>query len=178
MEMVGIPDTDSDAEASRVMRWRDADRTAIRTLLARLGQAIVEGPSQRPIPGSYWGAPEAGLIGDRVFVSPSTPVHSLLHEACHWVCMDPGRRAGLDTDAGGDYAEEDAVCYLQILLADQVPALGRERMMSDMDRWGYTFRLGSSDAWFAEDAADARHWLLDHGIIDPDGRPTWAVRRS
>ena len=58
------------------------------------------------------------------------------------------------------------MCYLQILLADELPQLGRERMFADMDAWGYTFRLGSSRAWFERDAADARVWLRESGLID------------
>ena len=50
-----------------------------------------------------------------------TPVHSALHEACHYICMDKQRRNDLDTDAGGGYEEENGVCYLQILLADHLP---------------------------------------------------------
>jgi hypothetical protein len=90
--------------------------------------------------------------------------------------MDPGRRAGLHTDAGGDYAEEDAVCYLQILLAGEIPGLGQARMLADMDAWGYTFRLGSAGAWFVGDAQDARRWLHAHGLIDACGRPTGRLR--
>ena len=80
--------------------------------------------------------------------------------------MSPERRAGLDRDAGGDDAEECAVCYLQILLADELPQFGRERMFEDMDAWGYTFRLGSARAWFEQDAADARAWLRGQGVVD------------
>ena len=58
--------------------------------------------------------------------------------------MTGERRAGLDTDAGGDDAEENAVCYLQILMADALPNVGRERMWRDMDEWGYSFRLGGA----------------------------------
>jgi hypothetical protein len=92
--------------------------------------------------------------------------------------MDGGRRKALHTDAGGDYAEEDAVCCLQILLAGEVPDLGRERMMADMDAWGYTFRLGSARAWFESDAAEARDWLEHHALIDGLGQVTWSVRRG
>lgn len=160
------------------MRWCDADQQHLRSLLARFGLEVRDCVGDGPIPGSYWGAPEAGLVGHRVFARPDTPLHSLLHEACHYVCMDPRRRAGLDTDAGGDYAEEDAVCYLQILLAGEVPDLGRRRMLADMDAWGYTFRLGSAQAWFERDAADARDWLRSHGLIDEAGGATWSVRRD
>ncbi len=128
------------------------------------------------IPGSYWGEREAGLQGSKIFARLETPVHSVLHEAAHFVCMSAERRAGLDTDAGGDHAEENAVCYLQILLADALRQVGRERMCRDMDEWGYTFRLGSAATWFAADAEDARQWLMRHGLIDREARVTYACR--
>jgi hypothetical protein len=90
--------------------------------------------------------------------------------------MTPERRAGLDTDAGGDDAEESAVCYLQVVLADSLPQVGRERMCRDMDAWGYSFRLGSAATWFAEDAQDARVWLIRHGLLDEAGHATHACR--
>jgi hypothetical protein len=92
--------------------------------------------------------------------------------------MSPERRTGLDTDAGGDFAEENAVCYLQILLADAVPGFGRERSLADMDAWGYTFRLGSARAWFEQDAQDAREWLTTEGLIDARGALTGRPRGS
>ena len=128
------------------------------------------------IPGSYWGDSEAGLIGDALFLRSDTPVHSALHEACHYICMDQARRAALHTDAGGEVEEENGVCYLQVLLADQLPGMGRARMFADMDTWGYSFRLGSSRAWFERDAEDARDWLLRHRLIDTQDRPTWRLR--
>lgn len=79
--------------------------------------------------------------------------------------MDPVRRAQLNRDAGGDHDEENAVCYLQILLADRIEGMGRARMCADMDAWGYTFRLGSAAAWFEQDAEDARAWLIARGLI-------------
>jgi hypothetical protein len=132
--------------------------------------------ADQPIPGSYWGAPEAGLIGSSIYLRPDTPVHSALHEAAHYICMDPVRRSGLHTDAGGDFAEEDAVCLLQVLMAEQLPGLTREQLFADMDAWGYSFRLGSTAAWFEQDAEDARAWLLLHGLIDAAGTPTWRLR--
>ncbi len=92
--------------------------------------------------------------------------------------MDIARRSKLNTDAEGDYDEENGVCYLQILLADHLPHVGMERMMVDMDRWGYTFRLGSAKAWFENDAEDAYQWLIDHNIIDTRKQPTWKFRQS
>jgi len=117
------------------------------------------------IPGSYWGEPEAGLVGDILYVRQDTPVHSALHEACHYLCMDPARRAGLHTDAGGTDTEENAVCYLQALLAPRLPGYSRERLFADMDAWGYHFILGSAAAWFAHDAEDARQWLERRGLL-------------
>jgi len=50
--------------------------------------------------------------------------------------------------------------------------VGRARLMADMDAWGYSFRLGSTAAWFAGDAENARQWLVEHGLLDSQGRPT------
>ena len=61
--------------------------------------------------------------------------------------------------------EEDAACYLQILLADHLPGVGRDRLMADMDAWGYSFRLGSARAWFETDAEDARAFLAERGLV-------------
>jgi hypothetical protein len=121
--------------------------------------------AQADIPGSYWGESEAGLIGNRLILRPDTPVHSALHEACHYICADAARRAALHTDAGGDDLEECAVCYLQVLLAERLPGYSRERMLADMDAWGYSFRLGSARAWFERDADDARAWLAQRALL-------------
>ena len=129
------------------------------------------------LPGSYWGESEAGLQADQLFVRADTPLHSLLHELSHYVCMSAPRRAGLDRDAGGDDAEECAVCYLQILLSDELSQLGRARMLADMDAWGYTFRLGSARAWFEQDSADACVWLRANGLVDEALRPTFALKQ-
>ena len=128
------------------------------------------------IQGSHWGDSEAGLIGDTLFVRADTPVHSALHEACHFICMDSERRQALHTDAGGDYDEENAVCYLQILLSGRVTGNSPEQLMQEMDTWGYSFRLGSAAAWFKQDAEDARLWLLDSCLITPDNEPTWKLK--
>lgn len=128
-------------------------------LLAGFDLELVPVPDGAPIPGSYWGEPEAGIIGGRVYVRPDTPVHSMLHEACHLIVLPPERRTQVHTDATDSVAEEDATCYLQILLADRLPGVGSARVMADMDAWGYTFRLGSAKDWFERDAQDARAWL-------------------
>ncbi len=120
------------------------------------------------IPGSFWGAPEAGLVGSTVHVRGDTPVHSLLHEACHLIVMPPERRAQVHTDASDSQHEEDAACYLQILLADRLPSVGSKRLMQDMDAWGYTFRMGSARAWFDQDAEDARLWLQQRDLLPRD----------
>jgi hypothetical protein len=159
-----------------VQNLNAVERQALHLLLDRYGLELTLVAPQEVIPGSFWGEREAGLIGSRIYARLDTPVHSVLHEGAHFVCMSPERRAGLDTDAGGDHAEENAVCYLQILLADSLPNVGRVRMCCDMDEWGYSFRLGSAAAWMAEDAADARQWLVSHHIVDAEGRITYACR--
>jgi hypothetical protein len=152
------------------------DRVAVALLLARYGLTLTLVAAGEAIPGSYWGDSEAGLQGDSLFARLDTPLHSVLHEACHYLCMTPERRAGLDRDAGGDDIEESAVCYLQLLFADELPHVGRERLFTDMDAWGYSFRLGNTRAWFEGDAQDARAWLSQHGIIDSAGLLTGAPR--
>jgi hypothetical protein len=154
----------------------DLSPTLLPALLARFGLSLSWIVQGEPIPGSYWGESEAGLIGDCLYIRADTPLHSALHEACHWICMDQARRASLHTDAGGEVDEENAVCYLQILLADALPGVGRNRLFRDMDAWGYSFRLGSSRVWFEEDAEDARQWLLHQGLIDSANRPAWVAR--
>ncbi len=143
----------------------------LETLLAGFGLCVRRLPMDAGIPGSYWGEPEAGLIGDVLHIRPDTPVHSALHEACHFICMDSDRRNALHTNAGGSDTEENAVCYLQCLLADKLIGYSRERMFADMDEWGYHFRLGSAAAWFAQDADDARAWLLARRLIGANALP-------
>lgn len=132
--------------------------------------------NEKNIPGSFWGDSEAGLIGNTLYVRKNTPIHSALHEACHYICMDKTRREKLHTDAAGDFAEESAVCLLQILLAEQFTGMGAEIMMKDMDSWGYSFRLGSAKNWFDNDAEDARLWLIQYDIIDHQDLPRWNLR--
>lgn len=141
----------------------DADPVA--RLLARYGLELHTVADGEPIPGSYWGDTEAGLIGNHLYVRADTPVHSLLHEACHYICMDDARRAALHTDAGGSDVEECGVCYLEILLADELPGYSRAQVCADMDAWGYHFRLGSARAWFEQDAEDGREFLRRRGLI-------------
>jgi len=160
----------------KVTRYSDSDHGPLLRLLRRYGMTIKRAPDGDEIPGSFWGDEEAGLLGHTLVLRSDTPLHSILHEACHYICMDESRRQGLDTDAGGDYDEENAVCYLQILLAEELPDFGRDCMFEDMDAWGYSFRLGSARAWFERDAEDARDWLLEHSLITPNGKPTFKPR--
>jgi hypothetical protein len=143
---------------------------ALAELLEPYGLDVAAVKDGDAIPGSYWGEREAGLIGDALYVRRDTPVHSALHEACHWLCMDQARRSGLHTDAGGDDVEEAAVCYLQALLAERLTGYGRDRLFMDMDAWGYHFRLGSTRAWFEQDSEDARAWLLARGLFLREGQ--------
>lgn len=144
-------------------------------LLARYSLEPIAVTPGCTIPGSYWGEREAGLIGNRIYFRPDTPLHSVLHEACHFICMDEARRSRLERDAGGDYGEENAVCYLQIVLAEHA-GTDSQQMCRDMDEWGYTFRLGSARAWFESDAEDARRWLIAHQVIDDSGVATGLCR--
>ena len=145
-----------------VQRCAEIGLPALQTLLGAYGLQVVMLPENADIPGSYWGAPEAGLVLDTLYIRPDTPTHSALHEAGHWICMDDARRAKLHTDV----LEECAVNYLQILLAEALPDVGREQMLRDMTTWGYSYREGSVYAWLEGDAADAIAWLQQHDLID------------
>lgn len=135
------------------------------SLLASYGLRLHLVESSAAIPGSFWGEPEAGIIGCDVYVREDTPVHSLLHEAGHLIVLPAEKRAAVHTDATDSVDEEDATCYLQILLAEQLPGVGSARLMADMDSWGYTYRLGSTRAWFEQDAENARSWLHARGLL-------------
>ena len=159
-----------------VLLCDDIDLNNLQILLDRYKMKIKLVNNNHSIPGSFWQPPEAGLIGNTLYIRNDTPVHSALHESCHYICMDEHRRKNLDTNAGGDYQEEDGVCYLQILLSDTIPEMKQQRMFSDMDAWGYSFRLGSAKAWFDRDAEDAFDWLVENKIITAACIPTWTVR--
>lgn len=143
----------------------DLGVAALAALFARFGLDVVLVAPGARIPGSFWGEREAGLVGAKLFVRADTPVHSALHEGCHFLCMSPDRRASLDTDAGGDDLEECGVCYAQAVLAERLEGYARDDLFADMDAWGYSFRLGSARAWFDNDACDARDWLVRHGVM-------------
>ncbi len=159
-----------------VLLYNEINPEHLQSLLAHFNLVVKMVSLEEAIPGSFWQPPEAGLVGNVLYVRDDTPVHSALHEACHYICMDQHRRENLDTDAGGGYEEENGVCYLQILLSKHIAEMGKARMFSDMDEWGYSFRLGSSKAWFEQDADDAVDWLRQYGLINNDGQPAWKVR--
>ncbi len=166
----------AEPNATPLVFCRDLPAGMLARLFARFDLALHQVGEGEPIPGTYWGEPEAGILGPEIYVRGDTPLHSALHEGCHLICADAGRRAHVKADIGGDYAEENGVCYLQLLLADELEEVGVARLAADMDSWGYTFRLGSTMAWFEQDAADARAWLEAEGLVDSLGKPTWRLR--
>jgi hypothetical protein len=159
-----------------ILRMRDIARQRVTELLDRFNIDATWLADDAAIDGSFWGAPEAGIVGTRVFVRPDTPVHSFLHETCHIICMTPGIRNRHAGNAESDDLEEAAVCYLQLGLAEALPGVGGDRMMQDMDDWGYSFRLGTTRNWFEADADDAKEWLLQYGLIDEAGCLTYRLR--
>lgn len=113
-----MTDTTPEPNVTRVgdIAFADAQR-----LLAAHELRLHHVAAGEPIPGSYWGEPEAGIIASDVYVRDDTPVHSMLHEACHLIVLPPERRAQVHTDATDSVPEEDATCYLQIVLAGHLP---------------------------------------------------------
>ncbi len=164
------------AKNKSVLVVADLPLARLKRLLADYDLTLHLQQGDKPITGSFWGDEEAGIVGRDVYVHSDTPIHSLLHETCHTICMTNERRDQLDRDAGGDDLEESAVCYLQIVLADEIDGVGRDRLMSDMDAWGYSFRLGRTQLWFADDAEDARKWLIDHRLLLESGAPVFRLR--
>jgi len=165
-------------EAPDVLCMRDIAPPAVSNLLRDFGITVEWLQETSPIRGSFWGAPEAGIDRKSVYVRPDTPVHSFLHETCHIICMAPDIRDVHTGDAASDDLEEAAVCYLQILIADLLPTVGRDRVMCDMDAWGYSFRLGGTRRWFESDAEDARHWLVQHRLINEWGHVSGNLRQQ
>ena len=149
---------------------------ALEALLHRYGLDLIVQEPGTAIRGSFWGDPEAGVVGRSVYARVDTPVHSLLHETSHVICMTEARRSRLDRDAGSDDLEESAVCYLQVVLADCLVGVGRDRLMDDMDAWGYSFRVGSTKDWFQTDADDALDFLKNHRLLTADEKPTFQLR--
>jgi hypothetical protein len=149
---------------------------AVEILLRRYDLTLAFETDGANITGSFWGDCEAGIVGKRVFVRRDTPIHSLLHETSHIICMSRKRRDALHRDAGSDDLEEAAVCYLQVVLADCIDGVGRDRLQADMDRWGYSFRAGSTQKWFRSDASDAENFLKKYGLMDKYGAPTFRLR--
>lgn len=154
--------------AGDVLALGSTDIGAAVTLLARYGLTLQLLADDADIPGSYWGAPEAGVVGAVVYARRDTPVHSLLHEAAHLIVLPPERRTQVHTDATDSIEEEDAVCVLQALLGDALPGVGAARVLADMDAWGYTFRLGSARAYVEHDADAAWTWLQQRGLASAD----------
>ncbi|MFA0924212.1 hypothetical protein [Xanthomonas fragariae] len=157
--------SESASNSATVVCVGDIGLDAPAALLAHYGLHLHRVDDGAPIPGSFWGEPEAGIIGCDVYVRDDTPVHSMLHEAGHLIVLPADKRAAVHTDATDSVDEEDATCYLQILLAEELPGVGSARLMADMDSWGYTYRLGSTRAWFEQDAENARSWLNERGLM-------------
>ncbi|MEK7989884.1 MAG: hypothetical protein VSS52_002660 [Thiotrichaceae bacterium] len=163
---------------SEMLSCAELGLESLQDLLSHYGLSVIWVAAGQQIEASFWGDSEAGLVENRLYVRADTPVHSALHEACHYICMDTERRNALHTDAGGDYDEENGVCYLQILLSEQLPNVTKQKAWADMDAWGYSFRLGSTQKWFEQDAEDARQWLLKYQLIDMQNQPRWKLRQT
>jgi len=156
--------------------YKNLNSDSIKALVSNYGIQINCSDPGVAIPHSFWGAPEAGRIHEQLYIRVDTPIHSLLHEACHYVCMSAEQRKLTQMDAKGSAMEENATCYLQILLSDYIKEYSRTQLMEDMDVWGYSFRLGSALAWFNRDTEEVRQWLISHLIINTQDKPTWKLR--
>ena len=156
--------------------YKDLNEESIKQLLSNYGIYVHCLNFDKDIPYSFWGAPEAGRLGEQLYLRGDTPIHSILHESAHYVCMPEIQRNDAEIDAKGSAIEENATCYLQILLADHIDHYSREQLMNDMDAWGYSFRLGSAYEWFTKDATEVKDWLVSHNLITANSKITWQLR--
>jgi hypothetical protein len=160
-----------------MVHYENIDSASVKDLLNNYGIEVICLHNDKDIPYSFWGQPEAGRLGATLYVRKDTPIHSVLHEACHFICMSAKQRFIEAVDAKGSAQEENATCYLQIIFADHIHGYCKEQILKDMDAWGYSFRLGSAQDWFTKDAEDTYAWLIDEQILSPLGVPTWCLRK-
>ena len=145
-----------------VLQVSDVESDIVDQFLGRYGITLEVVPDAAPITASFWGEPEAGIVGRQVFVRGDPPVHSMLHEACHIICMSAERRDSLYRDAGGNDLEESAVCYLQVVLADSMVGVGRARLMClSCEFWGEYNTISIITGWFGK-----RILIKESTIID------------
>jgi len=159
-------------------RLKNTQITKLRPVFDRYQLDLQQVAISEAIPYSFWGAPEAGRYQSTLYIREDTPIHSLLHEACHFICMSPEQRRADTHDAGGSALIENACCFLQLVLSDHIPNFNQAIHLHDMNTWGYNFRLGSAARWFYADSDDARQWLISHNIIDNQSQPTWQLRSN
>jgi hypothetical protein len=111
-------------DAADVLRVGDPAHPSLVELVRRYGAELLQ-QALTPCCRAHTGArSEAGLRG-RVVRARGPPWHSVLHELSHYRVHDAGAAREPDRDAGGDDAEECAVCYLQIVLASAGAARAR-----------------------------------------------------
>ena len=99
-----------------VLRLRDVAGCDVVALLARYGLRFERVADGAPIPGSFWGESEAGLISSTVFARDDTPLHSLLHEACHLIVIPPEMSWRGDRKASGLVFDENVKCCMPLLV--------------------------------------------------------------
>ncbi len=160
------------------MYYKNLDSGSVKTVLGHYGIEINCVAADEEIPHSFWGAPEAGRKQNHLYIRGDTPIHSILHEACHYICMPATQRLQTQVDAKGSTMEENATCFLQILLSDYLENYDRSQLMQDMDDWGYSFRLGSANAWFSQDADEVCQWLKKRQIINLENEITWQLGQA
>lgn len=159
-----------------MVKYENLDARSVKDLLNHYGIKVNCFDNHTDIPHSFWGNPEAGRLNEQLYIRGDTPIHSVLHEACHYICMPAVQRAVELADAKGTVDEENATCYLQIILAEHIGGYSRTQILKDMDDWGYSFRLGSAYAWFTRDAHETKQWLINKQIINQQEAPTWKLR--
>ena len=78
---------------------------SIREVLNQFGLVLNCVASSTEIPYSFWGTPKAGRKYNPLFIHFDTHLHSILHEASHYVSMPQIRRSHDSHDASGGILE-------------------------------------------------------------------------
>jgi|TARA_B110000977_G_scaffold78491_1_gene105621 hypothetical protein len=159
-----------------MLLYSQLENDVLKPILTAYSMRIVEVTDNQTIPYSFWGDREAGRLGNTLYARADTPLHSLLHELCHYICMPASERNKDLVDAAGSASEENACCFFQIILSAFIDNYNQSRLFEDMDSWGYSFRLGSAIRWYTEDAEDTREWLIEKNILLANNQPSWELR--
>jgi hypothetical protein len=133
-----------------------ASLDALRRRLAAFGVRTVEldfmSRSRLDPVGQFAFHLDTAILGSTVFFRPGAEVDELTHEGCHVAVIPREHRSSVAGDATRwpGYIDEVAIMWLQVELQRDVPGLGVEVALAEMDRIGYSFLAERGEVKAAE----------------------------